>query len=174
MIIALFGPPGSGKGTYAKILKEEGFLHISTGDLLRNLPDTERWSELKARINKGYLAKDTDIIEIMTDFIPTIIHNNILLDGSPRTVNEAIWFKENYPIAKVFHLNVPLELCIERIVKRGKTSGRPDDTAEIAEKRYNIYMEQTFPVLDILGNSVEIDSSKDIDEVIMEIKNNLK
>lgn len=173
MIITLFGPPGCGKGTYAEILSKRGFFHISTGHILRNLPDTERWSELKKQISLGYLAKDTDVIEIMEEYIPSLGNIDIMLDGSPRTTAEAHWFNKNYPIDKVFHLDISKELCIERITKRAISSNRVDDTSEIAAHRYEIYKEQTYPVLDILGNRINIDASGSIQEVIEEIEKHL-
>lgn len=173
MIITLFGPPGCGKGTYSDILSKKGFFHISTGNILRNLPDTDRWASLKDQISKGYLAKDTDVIEIMSEYIPSLGDQNLMLDGSPRTVAEAHWFNENHPIDKVFHLNISKDLCIERITKRASSSNREDDTAEIAAHRYDIYLEHTYPVLEILGNTIDIDSSLPVQEVIKEIEKHL-
>lgn len=154
--LILFGPPGSGKGTQSKKLVEKyGLVHLSTGDLLRAeiAKKTPLGVEAKKLIDKGQLVPD----EMVVGIIDNCLEENkdakgFLFDGFPRTVNQAKSLDKLLALRKteidsVLFLNVDYEELVKRILNRGKTSGRPDDSdEEIVRKRFTIYQRDTEPV----------------------------
>jgi adenylate kinase len=153
--IALFGPPGAGKGTQSALLIEKYQLaYISTGDLLRNEIAAQTELGLKARdlIDRGQLAPDELIVELIEKRITgSNDKNGILFDGFPRTLVQAyildgLLLKLNTSLACMLSLEVPREELISRLLERGKVSGRSDDTAEVIEFRLQEYNEKTKPV----------------------------
>lgn len=155
--IALFGPPGAGKGTQSALLIEKYKLtYISTGDLLR--AEISEGSELGKKaadiINRGQLVSDEMIVELIEKRIMMSAANNgILFDGFPRTlvqayILEGLLLKLNTQLACMLSLEVPREELITRLLERGKTSGRSDDTAEVIELRLQEYENKTKPVIE--------------------------
>lgn len=153
--IALFGPPGAGKGTQSALLIEKYKLaYISTGDLLRNEIAAQTPLGLKAKdlIDRGQLAPDEVIVELIEKrIIGSSDKNGILFDGFPRTlvqayILEGLLLKLNTSLACMLSLEVPREELITRLLERGKVSGRSDDTAEVIEFRLQEYNEKTKPV----------------------------
>lgn len=172
MKILLFGPPGCGKGTYSELLKEYGFKHISTGNLLRTTPG-KKWDDVRESISKGNLAKPEEIIELLSEYLDAIGDENIVLDGACRTVPEAEWIIKNHTIDLILYIDIKKETCVNRIIKRSKTSGRDDDTEKTARKRYDVYVEQTLPVLNVYKDYKVINGENSIDLVFEEIKNHI-
>lgn len=156
--LVLFGPPGAGKGTQADFLIEKFKLkHISTGDLLRNqiAAKTELGLEAQSYIDKGFLVPDSIVIGM----IKTILQENgvatgYIFDGFPRTVAQAKALDEllveyNLHVSGMLCLVVEQDELINRLLFRGKTSGRPDDQdVSIIENRIKIYHEKTEPLRD--------------------------
>ena len=155
--IALFGPPGAGKGTQSeKLVKKYNLLYISTGDILRK--EIASGSELGKRINEitsqGHLVSDELIMKIIHKTIEENPHvNGILFDGFPRTINQAGALKEMLAergarVDAVVGLEVDEDELIDRLIKRGKESGRSDDNLETIKKRLQVYHSQTQPLRD--------------------------
>ncbi len=155
--IILFGPPGSGKGTQSEFLREKYHLtYISTGQILREeiAAETEVGLQVKDLISKGNLVSD----EIVAQIIEKRLSDNpnaagFLFDGYPRTVRQAeilddMMQKYHLGLAGVLSLEVPENLLIERMLERGKTSGRADDNIESIKHRFVEYDAKTKPVLD--------------------------
>lgn len=154
--IILFGPPGSGKGTQSdKIVERFGLVHLSTGNLLRQeiADKTPLGTEAKNFIDKGQLVPD----EVVIGMIDTMLEKHtdargFLFDGFPRTVAQAealdkLLALKKTAICKVLALEVSEEELVRRLVKRGETSGRSDDTDEaIIRNRFNVYKKETEPV----------------------------
>ncbi|MEI6950446.1 adenylate kinase [Paraflavisolibacter sp. H34] len=151
--LILFGPPGSGKGTQSEnIVKKFGLTHLSTGDLLRREigSQTPLGLEAKKFIDKGQLVPN----EVVIGMIDSCLQQNseakgFLFDGFPRTVAQAqaldkLLALRKSSISKVLALEVSEEELIKRLLKRGETSGRTDDTnEEVIRKRLGVYKAET-------------------------------
>lgn len=154
--LILFGPPGSGKGTQSKRLVEKyGLVHLSTGDLLRVeiAAQTPLGKVAEKLINKGQLVPDEMVVGIIDNCLEANkIAKGFLFDGFPRTVNQAESLDKLLALRKtsidtVLALDVDDDILVERLLHRGKTSGRPDDSdEEVIRKRFTIYHRDTEPV----------------------------
>lgn len=151
--IILFGPPGSGKGTQSeKLIAEYGLKHLSTGDLLRSeiANQTSLGMEAKSIMDKGQLVPDAVVIGM----ISSALDNNpqakgFLFDGFPRTVAQSealdkLLGLKNTEIGVVLALEVSEEELVNRLLNRGLTSGRSDDTNEpVIRARITEYRDKT-------------------------------
>ena len=155
--IILFGPPGAGKGTQSQFLREKyNLTYISTGQILREeiAAESELGLQVKELIGHGGLVSD----EIVAKIIEKKLSDNMesagfLFDGYPRTVRQAEMLEEllekyDMSLTGVLSLEVPEEMLIERMLERGKTSGRADDNLESIKHRFEEYYEKTHPVTD--------------------------
>ena len=177
--IVLFGPPGSGKGTQAQNLIEKFNLkQISTGDLFRyNMKNgTELGKLAKSYINKGELVPDQVTTDMLIDEVkkPTET-NGFIFDGYPRTANQTEALEKivkeilNDEISVCLSLIVNDEILVERLLKRGETSGRTDDSnEEIIRTRIKEYYTKTAEVAELYkqqGKYVEVNGVGGIDEI---------
>ncbi len=156
--LVLFGAPGAGKGTQANFLIEKfKLIHLSTGDLLRNeiAAKTELGIEAKRLMDKGFLASDSIVISMIKSKLQENSDaNGFIFDGFPRTVEQATALDDlleemGTSISGMLCLCVQRQELVDRIISRGKTSGRPDDQdVSIIENRIRIYNEKTDPLRD--------------------------
>lgn len=155
--IALFGPPGAGKGTQSKKLIEKyNLTYIATGDLLRKeiAEGTELGLEAKTLIEKGRLVPDDMIVQLIERHISTEPETKgILFDGFPRTyiqayILEGLLMRMGSQLTAMLSLEVPRDVLIERMLERSKKEGRSDDTLEVIEYRLLEYETKTTPVID--------------------------
>lgn len=156
--IILFGPPGSGKGTQSeRLISKYGFKHLSTGDLLRSeiAKQTPLGIEAKNFMDKGHLVPD----EVVIGMISSALDNHpaakgFLFDGFPRTEAQSealdkLLKLKNTEIGVVLALHVSEEELVKRLLNRGLTSGRSDDTNEdIIRNRIVEYHKKTSAVAD--------------------------
>lgn len=177
--IVLFGPPGSGKGTQAQNLIEKFNLkQISTGDLFRyNMKnDTELGKLAKSYINKGQLVPDEVTTDMLIDEVKKPTETaGFIFDGYPRTSNQTEALDKivkevlNDDIDICLSLIVDDEILVERLLKRGETSGRTDDSnEEIIRHRIVEYYTKTAEVAELYkqqGKYVEINGVGEIDEI---------
>ncbi len=156
--LVLFGPPGAGKGTQAeKLVAKYGFNHISTGEVIRQeiRQDTEQGRAMKQFIERGELAPDSLVIDMIADYVEH--HKSAtgnIFDGFPRTTAQAeafdrIMAEHGIPVDAMLSLEVPNEELVTRLLKRGEVSGRADDrNEEVIRKRIDVYKGQTAVVAD--------------------------
>ncbi|MCP4152029.1 MAG: adenylate kinase [bacterium] len=175
--IALFGPPGAGKGTQSKILIEKyNLVYISTGEILRQeiSEGSELGLEAKSIIEKGGLVSDEIIVQIIEKKMETNPESNgFLFDGFPRTfvqayILEGLLLKKHTSLLSLISLEVPREECVKRLLNRAKDSGRTDDTKDVIEFRLDEYDDKTIPVLDFYkerGIMVPINGMGDIKKI---------
>ncbi|MDY3363245.1 adenylate kinase [Riemerella anatipestifer] len=177
--IVLFGPPGSGKGTQAQNLIEKFNLkQISTGDLFRyNMKnDTELGKLAKSYIDKGELVPDQVTIDMLIDEVrkPTDT-KGFIFDGFPRTAAQTEALEKivkdelSEEISICLSLVVEDEILVQRLLKRGETSGRTDDADEsIIRNRIKEYYAKTAEVAELYkqqGKYVEINGVGEISEI---------
>ena len=157
MKIILLGPPGAGKGTQAALVaKDLKIPHISTGDIFRAAlkEKSALGQKVQGYLDAGQLVPDELTSELVKERTSRAdCANGFLLDGFPRTVAQcqalsAMLIERNDAISHVLELVVSDQELIRRIVERGKSSGRSDDTAEVAAERLRVYYSQTKPVAD--------------------------
>ncbi len=181
--IIIFGPPGTGKGTMSKKISEEfGLRHISTGDIIRKNQEEKTKIGLIAdrMVDSGGFLPDNIVNEmIKQEIINDKTSSGFIFDGFPRTSGQAkmldeFMHKKKTPIGRVIHLDCHSWIALARVVERGKTSGRKDDTQEVFEVRWNNYIKETVPAIGYFsgrGKVVKIDVDKEIDAVYLDIKN---
>ncbi|MEM1217820.1 MAG: adenylate kinase [Bacteroidota bacterium] len=154
--LILFGPPGSGKGTQAaKLVEEFSLTHVSTGDLFRYEMgnNTPLGQEAKNYIEKGELVPDSVTIGMLKnklDMHPEA--KGFILDGFPRTIAQAqaldnLLETRGQTVDALIALEVEEEELVKRLLERGKTSGRADDSDEtVIRNRLSVYRKETSPV----------------------------
>lgn len=126
MRIVLFGPPGVGKGSQAKLLNERcGMAHVSTGILLRTAirKRTKVGKAAEAMVQEGKLVADDIVRKIAEDALLERNCNDFVLDGYPRTIRQAEWLSEflekhEAPLRRVISLTAPDEVIVDRLSKR--------------------------------------------------------
>jgi adenylate kinase len=137
--IILFGPPGSGKGTQSeKLIEAYGLIHLSTGDILRReiTAATALGLEAKSLMDKGILVPDEVVVGMISSALDSNPHaKGFLFDGFPRTEAQSIALdkllaEKNTEIGVVLALEVGRDELVKRLLQRGLTSGRSDDTNE--------------------------------------------
>ncbi len=176
--IALFGPPGAGKGTQSKLLIDKyNLAYISTGDILRKeiKSNSEIGQQVTEIIKKGGLVSDEIIVQIIEKELRTNSEkvNGFLFDGFPRTtvqayILEGLLLKMNTQLHCMLSLEVPREELIDRMTKRAEKENRPDDTAEVIKYRLEEYENKTKPVIDFYkekGNYQSINGTGDLESV---------
>ncbi len=179
--IALFGPPGAGKGTQSKkLLEKYNLMYISTGDILRAeiASGSPLGLEAKDIIEKGGLVSDELVVKIIEKKLTNLEDKRgILFDGFPRTVVQSyildgLLLKLDTQLDMMIALKVPEEELIRRLLERAKISGRKDDTLEVIKVRLKEYRDKTRPVADYYrerGKYFEIDGVGEIDEIFQKI-----
>ena len=153
--IILGGPPGSGKGTISELLVKKYHLqHLSTGEVLRQeiKSGSELGKEIDALISNGNLVPDHKMIHLIEHYLDDISDDcpGVIFDGYPRTVEQAealtLMLKRRKLDAVMIELYASEDVIVERLLNRGKISGRSDDNYRTIKKRIHIYHEVTMPV----------------------------
>jgi adenylate kinase len=160
MNLILFGPPGAGKGTQAKVLQQDwGLPQLSTGDMLRAAiaAGTELGKKSKAIMDRGDLVPDDVVIGIIGERLDKPdCAKGAVFDGFPRTVPQAealdkMLRARGGRIDAVIELKVDDEAMVGRMehrVKENPASARPDDNPETLKNRLSVYHKNTAPLLD--------------------------
>lgn len=183
--VLFFGPPGSGKGTQAKILAEKNkkYLHFSTGDMFRALKNnpgmasSEIGQKISAVIAGGNLVPDDLTIELFFKTLEEYEKEGkynakeqiLLLDGIPRNTNQVHLLKEKINVLKIVYLFASdLNVFANRIAKRASLEGRKDDAdPKIVLNRLKVYETETLPLINEYAKDliIKIDALPSIEEI---------
>ncbi|XP_072018948.1 UMP-CMP kinase-like [Amphiura filiformis] len=178
-VIFVLGAPGAGKGTQCeRIVQKFGFVHLSAGDLLRE----ERNSGSKdGNLIQDYIKEGKIVpVEITVNLLDKAMEKSqtkkFLIDGFPRNEdNLSGWntkMAEKTDFKFVLFFECSEQECVDRVLKRGQSSGRTDDNMESLKKRFTTYVEQTKPIVDHYAkdNKVRtIHADRGVDEVFTDV-----
>jgi len=177
MRIVLLGPPGSGKGTQAALLKDRLEIpHISTGDLLRKAvaEGTPLGRQAKAAMDAGELVSDELMLGLIEEKLgQPEVAPGFILDGYPRNQAQAesldaLLDRLGQPIDRALELVVDEEQIVERLARRAEEEGRSDDTEAVIRNRLAVYREKTAPISEHYaekGLLVRVDGVGEIEEI---------
>ena len=183
--IVIFGAPGSGKGTQSeKIVEKYGINHISTGDVLRAemKNGTELGKTAKGYIDQGQLIPDELMIDILASVFDSFKDSKgVIFDGFPRTIPQAealtkLLSELGTEVHAVVGLEVDEDELVQRMLERGKASGRSDDNIETIKKRLDVYHKQTCPLKEYYikaGKYLPIKGNGSIDDIFADIRSAL-
>lgn len=176
--VVLFGAPGCGKGTQSELLEKKfGLSHISTGEIIRShiKAQTPLGQQMAEYISRGELAPDSVVIGMVEEYLSQNKGiKGTIFDGFPRTTAQAEAFDKllermGDSVDIMIYMDVPEEELVQRILLRGKVSGRADDASEdVIRNRIEIYNQQTAVVADYYrqqGKYVAVPSLGTIDQV---------
>ncbi|KAL8906062.1 MAG: hypothetical protein Q9207_002246 [Kuettlingeria erythrocarpa] len=185
-VIYVLGGPGAGKGTQcAYLVRDYGLKHLSAGDLLReeqNRPDSQFGSMIKDYIADGKIVPMEVTVQLLENAMTAYIGGReegekgarFLIDGFPRQMDQALKFEESVcPSRFTLFFDCPEEVMQERLINRGKTSGRADDNADSIKKRFRTFVETSMPVVDHFekqGKVVKVAAIKGPEEIYEEVK----
>ena len=179
--IILCGAPGSGKGTQSAFIAQKyGVQHLSTGDVLRAeiAKGSELGQQIDALISKGNLVPDEMMNGVIDNYIASLPADckGTIFDGYPRTVAQAqaltkMLAKYNMD-AIMIDLMVDEQLLIQRLIERGKVSGRADDNLNTIRHRIAVYHQQTEPIAHYYlhhGNYFAVNGNHTMADVFLQI-----
>ncbi|KAK6198855.1 uridylate kinase [Scheffersomyces amazonensis] len=184
-VIFVLGGPGSGKGTQSALLvKDHGFVHLSAGDLLRaeQAREGSKYGELIAQyIRDGLIVPQEVTVALLEQAIKEEYSKgatNFLIDGFPRKMDQAHTFEDTIAKSKfTLFFECPEAVMLDRLLERGKTSGRADDNVESIKKRFRTFIDTSMPVVDYFdkqGRVVKVNCNQPVDEVYDQVKEALK
>ncbi len=181
VVIIFLGPPGSGKGTQAKLLVERyGFRYIATGDIFRwhMNNNTELGKMIREYLEKGELVPDNITIRVVEQEIDRVRGGNLILDGFPRTLEQAQKLDEILDkIGKKVDLVIYLRVSKDEAVKRLLARGRHDDQPQTIARRFDEYKIKTRPIIEYYKSKkllVEVNGEQTIEDVHKDIVHILK
>ncbi|KAG0249898.1 hypothetical protein BG011_008839 [Mortierella polycephala] len=183
-VIFVLGGPGAGKGTQcANLVRDFGFVHLSAGDLLRaeqERPGSEYGELIKTYIREGKIVPMEVTIALLENEMLASGQTRFLIDGFPRKMDQAMKFEETVVPSKfTLYFECPEEVMLKRLMKRGETSGRADDNIESIKKRFRVFTQTSYPVIEHYGKSGKVhtvscvDSPEDVYAKVKDIFNKL-
>jgi adenylate kinase len=184
MNLILLGPPGGGKGTQARLLAEAyGPIHIATGDMFRAAiaARTPLGREVQPLLAVGDPVPDEVTVQLVRQRIAQEGQRGFLLDGFPRTVNQAaaldgILTDLSQPLDAVILLQLEDAVAVERLLHRAKTQGRPDDALEVVQHRLRMYHAHVPALVDFYLHRVlifPVDAAQSVRNVFAAIQDGL-
>jgi len=193
-VIFVLGGPGAGKGTQcAKIVQDFDFAHLSAGDLLRaeQAREGSPYGELiRTHIREGRIVPMEVTVKLLENAMAAIIAENrtangwgdgrgrFLVDGFPREMDQGLKFENEVCVSRfVLFFTCTEAVMLDRLLERGKTSGREDDNAESIKKRFRTYQEVTMPVIEHYRKQDkvrEVDATSSVEEVHAKVKETLE
>lgn len=203
-VIFVLGGPGAGKGTQcSKLVSDYGFKHLSAGDLLReeqDRPGSDFGEMIKTYIKEGTIVPMEVTIKLLENAMKKAMEeenkSTFLIDGTyshlqlipcsstdygigfPRKLDQAHAFERSVVPSKfTLFFDAPEDVMLERLLNRGKTSGRADDNIESIKKRFRTFVETSMPVVDEFEAQkrvVKVNATQAPDEVYHDVKARLK
>lgn len=148
------GGPGSGKGTQcAMMVKELNYAHTSIGDLMRNeiKQGTPEGKAAEAIVKSGNLVPKELTVDLLLKTLLTLKARTVLIDGFPRSSEQAVYLEQiTTPIDFILHFDTDREdILVNRLIERGKSSGRADDKEETIVYRFQVYKSESAPVINL-------------------------
>ncbi|PHH74066.1 hypothetical protein CDD80_3329 [Ophiocordyceps camponoti-rufipedis] len=187
-VVFVLGGPGAGKGTQcARLVDQYAFTHLSAGDLLRaeqDRPGSQFGDLIRSHIKDGLIVPMEVTVQLLENAMAEAMKRpgprpaRFLIDGFPRKLDQAYRFEGSVcePSLVLFY-DCPESVLRDRLLERGKTSGRADDNAESILKRFRTFVETSMPVVDHYnkrGAVVKIDATRDKDAVFADTQKRLK
>ncbi|GAO13784.1 hypothetical protein UVI_02004930 [Ustilaginoidea virens] len=183
-VVFVLGGPGAGKGTQcANLVDKYGFTHLSAGDLLRaeqQRPGSQFGDLIRDNIRNGLIVPMEVTIQLLENAMTDALRasgsskGRFLIDGFPRKMDQAHKFEDTVcPAKTVLFFDCPEKVMQERLLERGKTSGRDDDNADSIRKRFRTFVETSMPVVDYYdrqGKVVKIDATPAPDKVFSDTR----
>lgn len=164
MKLAVLGPPGSGKGSQAELLsKTFSIPRICAGEMLRELSreKSRLGKRVKEAVEKGELVSDDLVSTLLEQRLEESgIQKGFILDGTPRTLNQAQMYRKLFTLDKVILLKIDEKTATARLLRRG----REDDNPEAIKRRFTNFNREIGPIAELhrrLGVLVEIDTRND-------------
>jgi len=175
-VIWVLGGPGSGKGTQCdKIVAKYGYTHLSSGDLLRAevQSGSERGKQLTEIMTKGDLVPMFVVLDLLAEAMISKLDGSkgYLIDGYPREVQQGKEFEaEILPCTQILYFDVSDATMTERLLNRGKSSGRADDNEETIKKRLNTFHQHSKPVIDAYASKCKsIPAERDPNDIFSDV-----
>jgi adenylate kinase len=182
MVIIFIGPPGSGKGTQAHLLKEylPNLIIVTVSSLLleKSSDGSIFGNQINEKMDKGELIEDNVVNQVLTDKFNTLKGEDVLIDGYPRSLKQAEFLSKlihEEESKMVFNFNVEKSILKERILKRSQLESRKDDS--VFDKRFEIYQETYKEILNFVDLNFDlknIEANKALESINTEIKGFLK
>ncbi|XP_028833085.1 UMP-CMP kinase [Denticeps clupeoides] len=185
-VVFVLGGPGAGKGTQcARIVENYSYTHLSAGDLLRqerSRKDSESGQLIDTYIKEGKIVPVEITINLLRKAMEDTMQKDedkfrFLIDGFPRNQdNLQGWtavMEGKADVRFVLFFDCSNQVCIDRCLERGKSSGRSDDNRESLEKRLRTYLQSTRPIIELYGEQGKvrtIDASRTVDEVFADVR----
>ncbi|CAD6636058.1 BAH_G0032520.mRNA.1.CDS.1 [Saccharomyces cerevisiae] len=184
-VIFVLGGPGAGKGTQCeKLVKDYSFVHLSAGDLLRaeqGRAGSQYGELIKNCIKEGQIVPQEITLALLRNAISDNIKANkhkFLIDGFPRKMDQAISFERDIVESKfILFFDCPEDIMLERLLERGKTSGRSDDNIESIKKRFNTFKETSMPVIEYFETKskvVRVRCDKSVEDVYKDVQDAIR
>ncbi|XP_076440912.1 UMP-CMP kinase-like [Babylonia areolata] len=180
-VVFVLGGPGAGKGTQCQRIEQEfKYVHLSAGDLLRaerQKTDSKYREDIETHIKNGSIVPVKITCSLLRMAMEESKKNHFLIDGFPRNKDNLDGWNQAMDsvavVRKVLFFNCREDVCVNRCLDRGKTSGRADDNMESLKKRIKTYTESTMPVIEHyrkLDLVAEIDANQTPEEVFGDVK----
>jgi calcium-dependent protein kinase len=153
-VIFVTGGPGTGKGTQCpKLVEEFGYKHVSIGDLMRAeiKSGSEEGKNIVSIVQSGGLVPKELTVSLLQKSLSSISAHTVLVDGFPRSVDQALYLEQiGVRVKFLLHFDTDKEdVLLNRLIERGKISGRADDNEETIVKRFKVYKSESLPVLQL-------------------------
>ncbi|EJS42899.1 ura6p [Saccharomyces arboricola H-6] len=184
-VVFVLGGPGAGKGTQCeKLVKDYSFVHLSAGDLLRaeqNRKGSQYGELISNHIKEGLIVPQEITLALLRNAISENLKVNkykFLIDGFPRKMDQAVSFERDIVESKfVLFFDCPEDVMLQRLLERGKTSGRSDDNIESIKKRFKTFEGTSMPVIDYFETKskvVRIRCDKSVEDVYKEVQDAIR